>query len=319
MSEKTYELAGKAVHRVGFGAMQLGELGGREGPPSEVAEAILREAVRAGANHLDTAQFYGGGEVNRLIRAALAPYPDDLLIATKVGAVETPDGLTPAQKPAELRAQVEENLGALGLEALDLVYIRRVDRAPGLVAEGDQIVGLDSQLAELTALRGEGKVRAIGLSHVSAAQVESAIPAGIVAVQNWYGVLNRDDEPTLDLCAANGIVWVPFFPLGSAFSASPGFGAGGTSATFPRSGRSPPSSARPRRRSASPGSSPTRRTRSSSPAPPTPSTCARTSPPATWRSPPRRWRASTRSRNERRSHFPALYGEKVRTRSAGRR
>jgi pyridoxine 4-dehydrogenase len=223
MSEKTYELAGKTVRRVGFGAMQLGEVAGREGPPTEVAEGILREAVRAGANHLDTAQFYGSGEVNRLIGAALAPYPEDLLIATKVGAVETPQGLTPAQKPAELRAQVEENLRALGLEALDLVYIRRVDRAPGLVAEGDQIVDLDAQLAELTALRDDGKVRAIGLSHVSAAQVEAAIPAGIVAVQNWYGVLNRDDEPTLDLCAANGIAWVPFFPLGSAFSASPRF------------------------------------------------------------------------------------------------
>jgi pyridoxine 4-dehydrogenase len=223
MSEKTYELAGKTVRRVGFGAMQLGEVGGREGPPTEVAEAILREAVRAGANHLDTAQFYGSGEVNRLIGAALAPYPEDLLIATKVGAVETPEGLTPAQKPTELRAQVEENLRALDLGALDLVYIRRVDRAPGLVAEGDQIVDLESQLAELTALRDEGKVRAIGLSHVSAAQVEAAIPAGIVAVQNWYGVLNRDDEPTLDLCAANGIAWVPFFPLGSAFSASPRF------------------------------------------------------------------------------------------------
>jgi pyridoxine 4-dehydrogenase len=223
MSKMTYVLAGKTVGRVGFGAMQLGEVGGREGPPAEVAEAILREAVRAGANHLDTAQFYGSGEVNRLIDAALAPYPEDLLIATKVGAVETPDGLTPAQKPAELRAQVEENLRALGLDALDLVYIRRVDRAPGLVAEGDQIVDLDSQLAEFTALRDEGKVRSIGLSHVSAAQVEAAIPAGIVAVQNWYGVLNRDDEPTLDLCAANRIAWVPFFPLGSAFSASPSF------------------------------------------------------------------------------------------------
>lgn len=223
MSEMTYELAGKTVGRVGFGAMQLSEVGGREGPPTEVAVAILRETVRAGANHLDTAQFYGGGEVNRLIDAALAPYPDDLLIATKVGAVETPEGLTPAQKPAELRAQVDENLRALGLDALDLVYIRRVDREPGLVAEFDQIVDLDSQLAELTALRDEGKVRAIGLSHVRAAQVEAAIPAGIVAVQNWYGVLNRDDEPTLDLCAANGIAWVPFFPLGSAFSASPRF------------------------------------------------------------------------------------------------
>jgi pyridoxine 4-dehydrogenase len=224
MSEKRYELAGRSVSRVGFGAMQLGDVNGREGPTAEVAEAILRDAVAAGVDHIDTAQFYGGGEVNRRIHAALAPYPDDLLIATKIGAIEKPDGaLTPAQKPAELRAQVEENLGALGVESLDLVYLRRVDAAPGLVAEGDQVVDLDAQLAELAALRDEGKVRAIGLSHVSAAQVERALPTGIVAVQNWYGVLNRKDEPLLELCAAKGIAWVPFFPLGSAFTESPHF------------------------------------------------------------------------------------------------
>jgi pyridoxine 4-dehydrogenase len=221
MSEKTYELAGKTVRRVGFGAMQLGDVGDREGPATEVAEQILRDAVAAGVNHVDTAQFYGGGEVNRLIRAALAPYPDDLLVATKIGAVEPGGALTVAQKPAELREQVEENLRALGVEALDLVYIRRLDRAPGIVAEGDQVVDLDDQLAELTALREAGKVRRIGLSNVSAAQVEAALPAGIAAVQNWYGLLNRTDEPILDLCAANGIAWVPFFPLGSAFAASP--------------------------------------------------------------------------------------------------
>ena len=221
MSEKTYELAGKTVRRIGFGAMQLHGVTGRESPPAEVAEAILRDAVAAGVDHLDTAQFYGGGEVNRLIRAALAPYPEGVLIATKVGAVEAPGvPLTPAQKPAELRAQVEENLAALGLDALDLVYLRRVDQAPGLVAEGDQVVPLEDQLAELTALRDEGKVRAIGLSNVSADQVEAALPAGIAAVQNWYGLLNRTDEPIVELCAAAGIAWVPFFPLGSAFSAS---------------------------------------------------------------------------------------------------
>jgi pyridoxine 4-dehydrogenase len=221
MNEKTYELAGKTVRRVGFGAMQLGGVGDREGLATEVAERILRDAVAAGVNHVDTAQFYGGGEVNRLIRAALAPYPDDLLVATKIGAVEPGGALTVAQKPAELREQVEENLRALGVEALDLVYIRRLDRAPGIVAEGDQVVDLDDQLAELTALREAGKVRRIGLSNVSAAQVEAALPAGIAAVQNWYGLLNRTDEPILDLCAANGIAWVPFFPLGSAFAASP--------------------------------------------------------------------------------------------------
>jgi aryl-alcohol dehydrogenase-like predicted oxidoreductase len=192
MSDKRYELAGKMVSRVGFGAMQLGDVNDREGPPAEWAKAILRNAIAAGVDHIDTAQFYGGGEVNRRIRTALAPYPDDLLIATKIGAVEKPDGsLTPAQKPAELRAQVEENLTGLGVEALDLVYLRRVDAAPGFVAEGDQIVDLDAQLEELAALRDAGKVRALGLSHVSREQVERGIAAGIVAVQNWYGVLNR--------------------------------------------------------------------------------------------------------------------------------
>jgi hypothetical protein len=219
MSEKTYELAGKTVRRVGFGAMQLGEVGDKEGPGSEVAERVLRDAVAAGVNHVDTSQFYGGGEVNRLIHAALAPYPDDLLVATKIGAVERPDGaLRPAQKPVELREQVEENLRALGVEALDLVYMRRVDSPPGLVAEGDQIVDLEGQLAELAALREEGKLRAIGLSSVTAAQVEAALPVGIAAVQNHYGLLNRADEPLLELCAANAVAWVPFFPLGSSFT-----------------------------------------------------------------------------------------------------
>ncbi len=216
--DTTWELAGKTVSRIGFGAMQLHGPGGREAPTAAVAEAILREALEAGANHIDTAEFYGGGEVNRLIRAALSPYADDLVIATKVGAVEKPEGgLTPAQKPHELREQVEANLATLGAEALDLVYMRRVDRAPGIIAEGDQVVDLDDQLAELAALREEGKIRAIGLSHVNAAQVEAALPVGIAAVQNLYGLLNREDEPTLELCAANGIAYVPFFPLGSGF------------------------------------------------------------------------------------------------------
>jgi aryl-alcohol dehydrogenase-like predicted oxidoreductase len=213
----TYELAGKTVSRVGFGAMQLHWPAVREVPPAESAEAILREAYSGGANLIDTAAFYGDGEVNRLIRAALSPYPEDLMIATKVGAAETAEGLVPAQKPTELRAQVEENLAGLGVEALDLVYMRRVDRAPGIVAEGDQVVDLEDQLAELAVLRDEGKLRAIGLSHVSPAQVEAALPVGIAAVQNLYGLLNREDEPTLDLCAAEDLAYVPFFPLGSAF------------------------------------------------------------------------------------------------------
>jgi pyridoxine 4-dehydrogenase len=215
----TYELAGKSVARIGFGAMQLHGPGGREAPPAEVAEAVLREAVAGGVHLVDTAAFYGGGEVNRLIRAALAPYADDLVLATKVGARELPEGgLTAAQQPAELREQVEENLRTLGAEALDLVYLRRVDSPPGIVAEGDQVVDLDSQLAELAALRDEGKLRAIGLSSVSAEQVEAALPVGLAAVQNHYGLLARGDEALLDLCAAAGVAWVPFFPLGSSFA-----------------------------------------------------------------------------------------------------
>jgi pyridoxine 4-dehydrogenase len=213
----SYELAGKTVSRVGFGAMQLHWPGAREVPPPASAEAILRDAYAGGANLIDTAAFYGDGEVNRLIRGALSPFPDDLLIATKVGAREAPGGLVPAQKAAELRAQVEGNLTGLGLEALDLVFMRRVDRAPGIVAEGDQVVDLDEQLAELAALRDEGKLRAIGLSHVSPAQVEAALPVGIAAVQNLYGLLNRADEPTLELCVTADVAYVPFFPLGSGF------------------------------------------------------------------------------------------------------
>lgn len=213
-----YELAGKDVARIGFGAMQLHGPGGRAAPPAQTAEGILRAALEGGANHVDTAAFYGAGEVNRLIRAALAPHYEELVVATKVGARELPGrGLVPAQKPGELRAGVEENLRTLGAESLDLVYLRRVDSPPGLVAEGDQIVELDDQLAELVALRDEGKLRAIGLSSVTAAQVEAALPVGIAAVQNHYGPLARAGEALLELCAAADVAWVPFFPLGSSF------------------------------------------------------------------------------------------------------
>jgi pyridoxine 4-dehydrogenase len=214
----TYELAGKTVARIGFGAMQLHGPGGREAPTAADAETILREAVDGGVDHVDTAAFYGGGEVNRLIRSALAPYPEDLVLATKVGARERPGGkLVPAQKPAELRDQVEENLRTLGTEALDLVYLRRLDSRPGLLAEGDQVVDLEDQLDELSALRDEGKLRAIGLSSVSMAQIDRALPVGIAAVQNSYGLLNRSGEELIGRCAAAGVAWVPFFPLGSSF------------------------------------------------------------------------------------------------------
>ncbi len=204
------------VLRVGFGAMQL-----EHGDPAD-AVAVLRRAVELGVNHIDTAQFYGAGSVNDRIRTALHPYADDLRIVTKVGAVPHPtQRLTPAQKPAELRASVEENLRALGTERLAVVNLRRVDMQPGIVATGDQVVDLDSQLAELIALRTEGKIDGIGLSHVSLAQLRQALPAGIVCVQNLYNVLTRDHEDMLAECAEHGIAWVPYFPLGSAFDRIP--------------------------------------------------------------------------------------------------
>jgi pyridoxine 4-dehydrogenase len=210
----TAELAGRPVARIGFGVMQLE----RSGADKDAALAILRQAVGAGVNHLDTAQFYGA--CNELIRAALAPYDDDLVLATKVGAARDagakPLPLIPAQRPAELRAQVEANLASLGAERLGVVNLRRLDARPGIIAEGEQRVDLDDQLAELSALRDAGKIGGIGLSNVSAGQLRQALPTGIACVQNSYSALDRTAEPVLDLCRAHGIAWVPFFPLGSA-------------------------------------------------------------------------------------------------------
>lgn len=204
------------VARIGFGAMQLGD-----GPHDE-AVAVLQRAVELGVNHIDTASFYSAGEVDRRIRQALAPYRDDLLIVSKVGA-RPADGEIPlalAQKPADLRAAVETDLAELGLDQIPVVNLRRADLGPGLIAEGDQIVDLDDQLAEMIALRDEGKIGAIGISNVSVDMLRRALPAGIVCVQNAYSLLDRSQEEALDLCVSLGIAWVPFFPLGSAF---PGF------------------------------------------------------------------------------------------------
>ncbi len=209
-------LAERPVARMGYGVMQLE----RAAVDRDDALALLRRAAAAGVNHLDTAQFYG--RCNELIRAALAPYPADLVLASKVGAERDGSGaLVPAQQPRQLRAQVEANLAALGAERLGLVNLRRVDARPGLVAEGDQLVELDDQLAELTALRTAGKIGAIGLSNVSAAQVDQALPAGVACVQNLYSVVDRAAEPVLELCRAHGIAWVPFFPLGGGFPGRP--------------------------------------------------------------------------------------------------
>jgi pyridoxine 4-dehydrogenase len=212
----TATLAGHPVARIGFGAMQLEP----RRADRDTALAVLRQAAGAGVNHIDTAQFYGG--CNALIRAALAPYPADLVLVTKVGADRDADGrLGPAQRPAQLRDQVEANLATLGVERIGVVNLRRLDAQPGIIAEGDQVVDLDAQLAELSALRDAGKIGGIGLSNVSADQLRRALPAGIACVQNSYSVLDRAAEPVLELCREHGIAWVPFFPLGSAFPGRP--------------------------------------------------------------------------------------------------
>lgn len=211
----TVPLAGRDVARIGYGAMQLTH-GGHVAP--EDAVAVLRLAAGSGATHLDTAYFYGAGACNELIREALAPYPDDLVIATKVGADNAANGgLVPAQRPAELRRQVEVNLAGLGVDRLDLVYLRRLDFAPGIIAEGEQKVDLEDQLAELAALREEGKIHSLALSNVDADQLRQALPFGIEAVQNAYNLLDRATEPVLEVCREHGVAWIPYIPLGSAF------------------------------------------------------------------------------------------------------
>jgi pyridoxine 4-dehydrogenase len=204
-------LGSRQVARVGFGAMQLE----RANDPAR-AGRVLRAALAAGVDHIDTAAFYG--DVNRWIAGVLAGQSERPLLATKVGAEHADGRLIAAQRPEQLRLQVHANLTSLSVEQLDLVYLRRLDTPPGIIAEGEQIVDFDSQLAELTALRDAGL---IALSNVSVEQTRAALPAEIVAVQNAYGVLDRTAEPVLTLCREHGLAWIPYFPLGSAFPTRP--------------------------------------------------------------------------------------------------
>ena len=211
----TASLAGREVARIGFGAMQLP--GPRvSGPPRDrdTALAVLRRAVELGVNHIDTAQYYGPDVANELIHSALHPYPEDLVLVSKVGAErDGQGGWTPAQRPEQLRAGVEANLRSLAVERMDVVNLRLLDAD----LEGGERVDLDSQLAEMVALRDEGKIGGIGISNVTIEQLGQALPAGIACVQNAYSLLDRSDEPLLELCRAHDLAWVPYFPLGSAF------------------------------------------------------------------------------------------------------
>lgn len=204
-------LAGRPVRRMGFGAMQLPGPG-VFGPPKDRAGAmaILRRAVDAGVNHIDTAQYYGPDIANELIREALHPYPADLVLVSKVGARRDGTGQwLEAQRPEELRADVEANLASLGLEQVPVVNLRR---HPG----GD--VPFDEQLAAMIALREEGLISGIGVSTVTLEEYRFAMAATEIAcVQNAYSVADRSDQAVFDACAADGVPYVPYFPLGSAF------------------------------------------------------------------------------------------------------
>ncbi len=213
-------LGDKPVHRVGYGAMQLAGPG-VFGPPADPdgARAVLRRAVELGVDHIDTAQFYGPEVVNRLIREALHPYPEGLRLVTKVGAArDDQGGWHPAAEPAQLQEQVEANLRTLDVERIDLVNLRRFERD----ARGAVQPPLADQLGALAELREQGKIDLIGVSNVSAETVRTAIETvGIGEVQNPFSLLDRSDAPVLDLCREHAVAYVPYFPLGSAFTGGP--------------------------------------------------------------------------------------------------
>ena len=209
-----FQLGDRTVSRMGFGAMQLAGPG-VFGPPADRAEAIavLRTAVDLGVNHIDTADFYGPYVTNEIIREALAPYPDDLTIVTKVGARrDQAGGWVHARTPAELREQVHENLKRLGLDELDVVNLRVGGGADGHSAEPGSI---GEMFAALAALQSDGLIRHLGLSTVNAEQLaEAQAIAPVVCVQNFYNVAGRADEALVELTARQNIAYVPYFPLG---------------------------------------------------------------------------------------------------------
>ena len=222
MTTSTYEIAGRTVGRIGFGAMQLPGPG-VTGPPRDHDEAVavLRRVIEAGVNHIDTAQYYGPNVSNELIHEALHPYPDDLVIVSKVGAVrDAKGGWVPAQQPAQLRQGVEDNLRTLETDHLGAVNLRLMDD-PGSVPEADR-APVEDQLAEMAALRDEGKILGVGISTASLDQVRAAHESvGLACVQNAFSLLDQSDKPVLDYCTENGIAYVPYFPLGSAFAHLP--------------------------------------------------------------------------------------------------
>src|SRR5277367_1095583 len=208
----TFPGASLTVGRIGYGAMQLAGPG-VFGPPKdrEVAIAVLREALAAGVNHIDTSDYYGPHVTNQIIRQALHPYPSELVIVTKLGARRPPDGSwQPAFSPQDLTAGVHDNLRNLGLDALDIVNYRAMGSIHG-PKEGS----LAEPVTALADLKREGLIRHIGLSNVTATQLaEAQAITAVVCVQNNYNLAHRHDDALIDDLARQGIAYVPFFPLG---------------------------------------------------------------------------------------------------------
>jgi pyridoxine 4-dehydrogenase len=208
----TYRLGDREVSRMGYGAMRLSGPG-IYGPPEDrdQAVAVLRDAVASGVNHIDTSDYYGPHVTNAIIREALHPYPDDLIIVTKLGARRTPDkAWLPAMAPDELRAGLEDNLRNLGLERMEVVNLRFMGSAHGS-AEGS----IAREFEVLAALQQQGLIGHLGLSNVTMRQFDEAQRiAPVVCVQNHYNLAHRDDDEMIVLLSEMGIPYVPFFPLG---------------------------------------------------------------------------------------------------------
>jgi pyridoxine 4-dehydrogenase len=223
-TNQTARLGAHTVNRIGFGAMQLAGPG-VFGPPRDpdAVRAVLRRAIELGVDHIDTAQYYGPDVVNELIRETLAPYPAQLRIVSKVGGRRDAAGAwLPAQRPEELRSGVEENLATLGVESLAAVNLRLMDPGPGGAGLAPD-VPLAEQLGTMEDLRREGKIEAIGISSADRAIVEAALElVDLACVQNAFSIMQREAQDVLELCAERDIAFVPFFPLGSAFTGGPG-------------------------------------------------------------------------------------------------
>jgi pyridoxine 4-dehydrogenase len=211
----TFEIAGRPVHRLGFGAMRITGPG-IWGEPADRAESVrvVRRAVELGVDLIDTADSYGPHVSEEIIREALYPYPEQVLVATKAGLVRHgPDRWAPVGRPEYLRQQLEMSLGRLGLERIDLFQLHRIDAK----------VPLEDQIGVLVELQEEGKIGAIGLSEVSVDDIDEVRKlAEVVTVQNLYNLANRASEDVVDYCTREGIGFIPWFPIAAGALAEPG-------------------------------------------------------------------------------------------------